>query len=265
MQEKISLYEELLEMDPGSRLFLPLARLYLEREDLSRAETTLKTGLTRYPEHFEARLFLHYILYQQGKEEEAMEHLQMVSEVLCKFPAFWQHWGENMETRGQRNTAVAACFLARNLQGEKLGWLDVLQDGVRTWQEKGGAQSYTPKQGETAHDLWDTEEMEDEGGQEQLRAAREDPYRTRTMADILSSQGDYAQALDIYTELLDKASSPDQEEKLQERINWVQEKLRSMSTEREERVYEGPSPRKGRRRLAHKLERLAERLEARQG
>ena len=44
MQDKLKCYEEALAIDPGSRLFFPLAKLYLDNEQIEKAEKVLKTG-----------------------------------------------------------------------------------------------------------------------------------------------------------------------------------------------------------------------------
>ena len=70
MQDKLKCYEEALALDPGSKLFFPLAKLYLDNEQIEKAEDVLKSGLERYPEHLEARLLLANIYFLRGQEEE---------------------------------------------------------------------------------------------------------------------------------------------------------------------------------------------------
>lgn len=261
MQDKIKLYEELLAADPGSRLFLSLARLYLERQEEDKAISTLETGLNRYPEHFEARLLLHGTLQKQGRTGEAQEHLRMVSEVLRKYPAFWEHWASTMEFEGQLDAAAAVRFLARYFQDQVSSWGEVLLRGTRGPQleEKTAGVAEAPPHSELG--------MADPGDSGSAGATAKgeegsDPYRTKTMADILSSQGDYAQALDIYSELQAASDSQEQREKLQEKIDWVKRQIEASSgkdmVQGEEQLSFGEET-----KLLHRLERLAERLEAR--
>ena len=227
-EDKIKLYEELLAADPGSRLFLPLARLYLERGEAEKAISTLETGLNRYQEHFEARLLLHETLYEQGRMEEAREHLRMVSEVLRKYPAYWEHWADTVESEGQIDAAVGVRFLARYFQGDEPGWAEVLHRGLLdTRGEEKPSEIAAPSEAE--EETVSSESLESDGVTVLSEEEGSDPYRTKTMADILVSQGDYAQALDIYTELEAQASSSGEREKLQERINRVKEQIEANS------------------------------------
>ncbi len=227
-EDTIKLYEELLAADPGSRLFLPLARLYLERQEAEKAISTLETGLNRYQEHFEARLLLHDVLYEQGRTEEAREHLRMVSEVLRKYPAFWEHWASAVEAEGQDDAAVGVWFLARYFQGREPGWADALRRGLLDDRGREEPQE-TAAPSEAEEEAVSSASLESDQGMVLSEEEGSDPYRTRTMADILVSQEDYAQALDIYTELEAKTSSPSEREKLQERINWVKERIEANS------------------------------------
>jgi hypothetical protein len=52
-----------------------------------------------------------------------------------------------------------------------------------------------------------------------------DSYKTQTMADILASQGNITEALNIYNELLDKGSSQTEKEHLEIRIQELRDLL----------------------------------------
>lgn len=275
--DKIKLYEELLAADPGSRLFLPLARLYLERGEAGKAISTLESGLSRYQEHFEARLLLHETLREQGRTEEAREQLHMVSAVLRKYPAFWEHWAENMEPEGQTDAAVALRFLARCFQNHSPNWAEVLRRGLQNFPGAGESMDIDRSPPEADPE---TASMGCSGSADAATQGEDegrDPYRTKTMADILVSQGDYAQALDIYSELQAAATSAREREKLQERIDRVKEQLEATSGNKVEPEEAQPEESSGDRQegeedaasdrgeteLIHNLERLAERLENR--
>ncbi|MCF8029288.1 MAG: hypothetical protein K9K39_00145 [Desulfohalobiaceae bacterium] len=262
MQDKIKLYEELLAADPGSRLFLSLARLYLEHQEKDKAVSTLETGLTRYPEHFEARLLLHATLQEQGRTGEAQEHLRMVSEVLRKYPAFWEHWAANMESEGQADAAAAVRFLARYFQDQVSSWGEILLRGTRDPKLEGKTARVAEAPPEAELGMVAPSSSGAGGGTAQEGEDGGDPYRTKTMADILSSQGDYAQALDIYSELQAASDSQEQREKLQERIDWVKRQIEAASGKDMVQGEEEPSSGEE-MKLLHRLERLAERLEAR--
>jgi tetratricopeptide (TPR) repeat protein len=91
-------------------------------------------------------------------------------------------------------------------------------------------------------------------------------YRTRTMADILAEQGDYSQALDIYIELQQKARSDEDYEDLQASIQAMQEQIEgSLEQTGENQEQELPSSQDQKAALVSRLERLAQRLESREG
>ena len=58
MMDKIEWYREVLELEPSSKLFFPLARLLVEDGQPEAALETLRRGLERHPEFLEARLFI---------------------------------------------------------------------------------------------------------------------------------------------------------------------------------------------------------------
>jgi tetratricopeptide (TPR) repeat protein len=91
-------------------------------------------------------------------------------------------------------------------------------------------------------------------------------YRTRTMADILAEQGDYSQALDIYIELQQKAQSDEDYEDLQASIQAMQEQIEgSLEQSGDDQEQAAPSSREQKTALVSRLERLAQRLESREG
>ena len=67
--EKIDWYREVLELEPNSKVFLPLARLHLQIGQEDEAIAVLEHGLARHPEHLEARLLLVELLYRTGRQE----------------------------------------------------------------------------------------------------------------------------------------------------------------------------------------------------
>ena len=58
MRRKIEWYQEVLALEPGSRIFFPLAKLFVEFGQFEDAERTLRQGLDRHPDSMEARLLL---------------------------------------------------------------------------------------------------------------------------------------------------------------------------------------------------------------
>ena len=65
MMEKIEWYQEVLEIEPSSKVFFPLAKLLLGNKQTQEAIAVLRQGLDRHPEFFEARLMLIDLLQQE--------------------------------------------------------------------------------------------------------------------------------------------------------------------------------------------------------
>ena len=66
-QEKAAWYREVLDLEPGSKVFLPYARLLLELDRADEAVSVLRDGLGRHPEFMEARLLLIDVLHKRGE------------------------------------------------------------------------------------------------------------------------------------------------------------------------------------------------------
>ena len=88
--EKALWYQEVLSLDPDSRIFLPYARLLAKLGRRSEAVDVLKAGLARHPEFLEARLFFIEMLYASGHEAEAGLEAGPIIELLSRSPAFWR-------------------------------------------------------------------------------------------------------------------------------------------------------------------------------
>ena len=54
MKAKIEWYREVLELEPGSKVFFPLARLLGQSGETQEAIRVLRMGLARHPEYIEA-------------------------------------------------------------------------------------------------------------------------------------------------------------------------------------------------------------------
>ena len=63
MTPKIEWFQEILEQEPSSRVFFPLAKLLFESGDVTKALETLRHGLEHHPDFLEARLFLIHLLH----------------------------------------------------------------------------------------------------------------------------------------------------------------------------------------------------------
>jgi tetratricopeptide (TPR) repeat protein len=287
MKAKIDWYKEVLELEPGSKVFFPLARLLAENGQFQDALSILRFGLERHPEFIEARLYLIELLYKNGQIAQCEPQVGQLTRLFSKYPGFWEAWGAcaaDTEKRGELSLTVR--FLALLFQRPDIGLDEVLEKGLSSLADASENMPRVPAPetetriapppldadlapaampvdkrafavaapiAEPSSTAQAAEDMDD----------TEEPFtlRTKSMADLLAGQGDINGALEIYHELALRAESPEERREIAERIA-------QLSAQQEQAVgAPSPSPPEafppGKPRMQHLLESLAERLEAR--
>ncbi len=314
MKEKIDWYQEVLDLEPGSKVFFPLAKLLTQNNELLRAIETLQHGLERHPEFIEARLYLVDLLHQnseiKGNKERLEQHLAFLIPLLERYAGFWQAWGSTQKG----DSALAIAFLAAVFKDKGLTLSQVFTKGLQSFFDgnksnfEPGGQSGLKGDNFTLpnHNLNKDVELESEIDTDvELEISREqqvaptiadnvaeaisalaeqaqginntEPYddmldedeegeerfslRTRSMAEVLAEQGDYAGALEIYQELISNATSSQEKEDLQYRINTLSAYI--SSAQEKTIVDEDVTASSGQNRVMSVLEILAGRLENR--
>lgn len=221
MSKKIEWYQEVLSLEPGSRVFFPLAKLFVENGMPEDAVIALRRGLDRHPDYLEARMLLVELLTELGREEEVHEQLKRVITPLQDYPAFWRGWARSLP-ENQRDLAVFLMLVSSNLMGDTIKWTDVVFEGISTLAKRlvgaplpppcdTRSSSLQPHVEADSHTSSDFDEPEPP-------RPRAGAYRTKTMADLLASQGDVNGALEIYRELLHSTLSDDRRAELSKRI-----------------------------------------------
>lgn len=133
MTEKIEWYKEVLELEPNSKVFLPLARLYLQIGQTEEAIAVLEHGLTRHPEHLEARLLLVELLHRTGQQEECSRQVSELSRLFSTYAHFWQAWAVCLGTSGESpEISTALRLLAANFLHGPLSVQTLLDKGLDT-------------------------------------------------------------------------------------------------------------------------------------
>ncbi len=301
MREKIDWYQEVVDLEPGSKLFFPLAKMLANNNETSRALTTLFRGLERNPEFIEARLFLVELLHKSSPNAEYAEELEkqlsIVAPLLARYAGFWQAWGENAKDYGmQGDTSLILSFLAASFQQKNLSLSDIFAAGLQSLkkdslnnpknaeptansvktdspvQDKpiqivGKISSFVvPKNlpepsADTSFDASFTQKKHVQENKDEQEEGEEYSLRTRSMAEVLAEQSDYEGALSIYNELMQAAHTEAEKVDLQYRINTLTANLNNTKDQETKTVVESPSPAKD--RVLSVLESLAERLESR--
>lgn len=231
MTNKLELYREVLEIEPNSKVFFPLARLLAEAGQDDEAVRTLTRGIGFHPDHLEAKFFLIELLTRLGRTGEADAVFADVGGLLARYPSVWLLWSRTAATRS-KDPALAMLFLANYFQDQTLTWAEVMERGLRSLRQTAEAaaretapETTVPVGAPPEHPAPEAEQ----GGTPGLRGAREvrelaadlltapretaekakgrtkgrdADVRTKTMAALLAQQGDTAGAKAIYAELL---------------------------------------------------------------
>ncbi|MFO7728940.1 MAG: tetratricopeptide repeat protein [Desulfonatronovibrio sp.] len=273
--DKIKFYEQVLELEPESRLFFPLARLYFQQNELPKARKVLQKGLDKHAQHFEARLLLASILIREGDTAQARQIHQKIFALLKNDHHFWESLVSILSSQDEKDLSLAAAFFARSGSDKPVTWTGVLRAGMNSLTEK-RVQNKLPEPAEPDEGNIEAEVAADEPtGSEQGEmgsrpgldtssaddsrlshdpdpntdfptstaeqgenksldtAAQGDEFeepeemtdfdieneaRTRSMADILYGQEEYAKALDIYQELWRNSQPGDDLKEIEELI-----------------------------------------------
>lgn len=236
MQSKIEWYQEVLALEPSSKVFFPLARLYVEMGSLEKAVTTLRMGLDRHPDYLEARLLLVETLAKLDRESEAKAAVVPLTRLFSSYPSFWKMWGASV-SEGNSDVAGAMAFLFSALHGSPMSWSDVMSEGIKQLTgislDDAADSAASVKESEVTETAGDfsrpapesSELLADEIseaaalvdfdgdiGADLTSSVVMDSLKTKTMAEVLASQGDLEGALEIYRDLLCKASEEEKEE-----------------------------------------------------
>ncbi|MDL2207323.1 tetratricopeptide repeat-containing protein [Desulfovibrio sp. OttesenSCG-928-F20] len=279
MKQKIEWYREVLELEPGSRVFFPLAKLLAADEQAGEAIAALRHGLLRHPDHVEARLLLVELLNLQHEDAELALEIDGLGKVFASYPGFWQAWSERLaDNPALHDAALAMRFFSAALQGRHINWGSVIEYGLSAML---GPQSVAseialdtppPAQESVEHVsaplpdlLAESSAPVDEAALDAFDEddAEEDfSLRTRSMAEVLAEQGDVSGALEIYHELMQTAAE-EEKASLEARAGELAQRLQPGHAESSAADDKVRTPGGESTRLVSLLESLAQRLEAR--
>ncbi|WP_031386293.1 tetratricopeptide repeat protein [Desulfonatronum thiodismutans] len=266
MTEKIAWFEEVLRLEPNSKLFFPLAKAYTQDHRHEDAVAVLRKGLTFHPEHLEARLLLIECLTESDAaskdlpfsaegtpEAEALSspELESLTKALIEHPSFWRHWGARSRAEGRTDLAVTLDMLAFQLGGARVTWETLLEQGLRA--VTGGREEFqvpvpleqeapeppkpelpsVPEPGPAPEpNPTPSHEQDPEAEAEAtLSEGERRYYETKTYADLLAKQGEHDEALDLYAKLLQTSPDDEQRQELEARIQELRD--RSVKGQRE--------------------------------
>lgn len=234
----IDLLDELLDQDPGSTIFFPLAKLYRKHGNATKALDVVRKGITKHPQFLEAQLFLIDVLHEHGRHEEAEEAASAIFKQLQSSSAFWQSLRIFFTKKKKNDAAFAAFLLGQTAQHLSVDFFSLLHDGVEKYAQQ------------TLHSHSDRTEPEfDLDADEVTQICINSGIRTKTMAKLLAAQGEIAQAINIYDELLATSQNPHEQRELEELRNQLQPK-------------KSLPEKSAQKKVCHLLNKLASRLES---
>lgn len=144
MLSKIEIYREVLEIEPNSKVFFPLARSLAEEGRHDEAAAVLSRGIGFHPDHLEAKFLLIELLTRQGKEEQADQVFADVGALLARYPSVWLLWSKTAAARA-KDPSLAMLFLAHYFQNQTLTWAEVMERGLKSLSQAAG--SLEPSEG----------------------------------------------------------------------------------------------------------------------
>ena len=131
MTEKIEWYKEVLELEPNSKVFFPLARLLSEAGRTDEAVEILEQGLARHEEFLEARLFLIELLHTANRLEACEKQVGRLTKMFSTYAGFWQAWAACINAAGDApDTAAVLRFLALNFSKGPVSLHEVINRGL---------------------------------------------------------------------------------------------------------------------------------------
>ncbi len=131
MKQKIEWYQEVLELEPGSKVFFPLAKMLVADGQTDAAIAALRRGTDRHPEFIEARLFLVELLHKNGQDEPRNAEAARLAEMFSAYPAFWAAWGAVVMAGEDGPQGTALLLLAAAMREQNISWNDIIDTGVR--------------------------------------------------------------------------------------------------------------------------------------
>lgn len=134
MMEKIEWYQEVLKLDPDSKVFFPLAKLLRDSQQPDKAIEVLRAGLRHSSVFLEARLLLIQILFEQSRSGECSEELSAVTGLLENYPAFWEVWAESVSEKN-RDLALAIRLMASTIRHPERSLSLILESGLGILQD----------------------------------------------------------------------------------------------------------------------------------
>lgn len=202
MTEKIDWYREVLEIEPNSKVFFPLAKLLVKENNSREAIGVLEHGLERHPEFLEARLLLIELMHKNGEKEACERQIAKLSSMFASYAGFWEAWAACLSSQpGDADTASIIRFLAAHFISGPLQLHDVLDRGLEVILHEKAGSAETVAKASTAIPLVANhaaaEDSTHDGDIEAHSAMSENPEKTSNLPVVENPQHEDAGNIDI--------------------------------------------------------------------
>ncbi len=139
MNDKSIWYREVLEIEPQSRLFYPLARTLAAEGSLQEAKNVLEKGLSYHGHFVQARMLLCEVLQKLGIKDEAEKHFSLVAAELEGSASFWQAFaGTGTKTKDE---SLVRRLLALQLHHVPAEFSDIVSRGLDSLEKEYGLEA----------------------------------------------------------------------------------------------------------------------------
>lgn len=202
MNDTLHLFDELLEHDSGSKIFFPLARLYRKQGHTKRAIEIVQKGIEHHPDYLEAQLYLIELLCEVGDIPAAESKASSVFSKLLSYEKFWMSLRSHYAKSQRSDLALASFLVEQSARGDDVDLLKLLNFGIGNYTELISANS--------PH----VEPEQDLDAEEVAQICLNSGIKTKTMAKLLVAQGEFAQAISIYDDLLEGVVNEDERKEL---------------------------------------------------
>lgn len=140
MDQKIAWYKEIIELEPSSKIFFPLARLLVRDGYHDHAIDVLRKGLGYHKDFFEARLMLIELLHNAGEMAACDAEVRILLAFFAEYPQFWNAWGSCLAHDGTHSdVSLAMRFIAASQQCSDISFASLIDKGLQLYENQGKA------------------------------------------------------------------------------------------------------------------------------
>ncbi len=225
MMAKIEWYKEILEIEPGSKLFFPYARELVEVGQNQLAVQVLRQGLAMHPEFIEARVLLVSLLYEAQDTVGCSAEMEPLFKMFSAYPAFWDAWSQMASKHGKSAAALGSALLASVYKNESVSLESLMLSALQLstgHNAPAHEEAKAPRSSASEKSKKPRKQAEEHAGKSRAESFS---LRTRSMADVLAEQGDLESAIAIYNELIANSTTVSERRSLRRRLKDMEKKL----------------------------------------